>query len=50
MKKPQLDTPRNGKAWCNVVNTMQLPKKDVPKRIVIGSMSAEEYRNRKIRN
>lgn len=41
-----LDTPRNGKNWMDLVNTTPLPVKEKPQRVVIGTMTAAEYRDR----
>lgn len=42
-KKEVVDTPRAG-AWCFVVNTLGMPKLPKPVYLVIGKISAADYR------
>ncbi len=41
MRKPTLDTPRDGKAWCDVVNSEPMPAVPMNKTMAIGSCDAD---------
>lgn len=41
MKKQTLDTPRDGKAWCDVVNKEPLPKQPTRSVMAIGKCNAD---------
>jgi hypothetical protein len=45
-EKPKVDTPRDGKAWCDLVNRPGfIPERPKSQRLTLRRVSPEEYRS-----